>query len=53
VLCTGSKADYKQGGPYGENLASNFPNVTSAVSGWGDEREKYDFGKGNFGYEVL
>lgn len=32
-------------GPYGENLATGYPNTTSAVSEWGDERDLYDFKK--------
>ncbi|KAK4695860.1 hypothetical protein P7C71_g1964, partial [Lecanoromycetidae sp. Uapishka_2] len=35
-------------GPSGENLAEDYANVTDAVDGWGDEREKYDFGNGGF-----
>jgi hypothetical protein len=31
------------GGPYGENLAEGYVNVTAAVDGWGDERAKYNF----------
>jgi hypothetical protein len=31
------------GGPYGENLAAGYPDVTTAVDGWGDERAKYNF----------
>jgi recyclin-1 len=30
-------------GAYGENLARGYPNVTSAVEAWGDERAEYDF----------
>ncbi|OCT46507.1 extracellular SCP domain protein Pry1 [Cladophialophora carrionii] len=30
-------------GPYGENLARGYPDVTSAVDAWGDERAMYDF----------
>jgi len=33
------------GGPYGENLASGYPDVTEAVDGWGNERAKYNFQK--------
>ena len=36
------------GGPYGENLAEGYQNVTAAVEGWGDERNKYNFGNGGF-----
>jgi recyclin-1 len=31
------------GGPYGENLASGYPDVTDAVDGWGNERAQYNF----------
>jgi hypothetical protein len=34
-----------QDGPYGENLAFGFPNASSAVEAWGDEREYYNFDK--------
>ncbi|EXJ79000.1 hypothetical protein A1O3_08501 [Capronia epimyces CBS 606.96] len=30
-------------GPYGENLAQGYSNVTAAVEAWGDERRDYDF----------
>ncbi|KAI1743238.1 CAP domain-containing protein [Xylaria scruposa] len=36
------------GGPYGENLAIGYPNATASIEAWGDEREKYDFGKPGF-----
>ncbi|KAF2033908.1 PR-1-like protein, partial [Setomelanomma holmii] len=36
------------GGPYGENLASGYNNATSAVLGWGMERERYSFQGGEF-----
>ena len=31
------------GGPYGENLAAGFANVTDSVDGWGNERAEYNF----------
>ncbi|KAI9697588.1 MAG: hypothetical protein M1836_004538 [Candelina mexicana] len=31
------------GGPYGENLAAGYPNATSSVAAWGDERALYNF----------
>ena len=34
-------------GPYGENLARGYPDVTSAVDAWGDERAMYDFSSTN------
>ncbi|KAF2845084.1 PR-1-like protein [Plenodomus tracheiphilus IPT5] len=36
------------GGPYGENLASGYANVTDSIVGWGEERERYDFRGGDF-----
>ena len=41
------------GGPSGENLASGYPNVTASVEAWGDEREEYDFDKGDFSYAYI
>ena len=35
-------------GPYGENLAEGYPDITSTVDSWGDERSKYNFGDGQF-----
>ncbi|KAI8666463.1 SCP domain-containing protein [Fusarium keratoplasticum] len=35
-------------GPYGENLAIGYSNVTASVEAWGDERDDYDFDKGEF-----
>ena len=34
-------------GPYGENLARGYPNVTSAVDAWGNERDLYHFSSSN------
>jgi hypothetical protein len=39
-----------QGGIYGENLASGYENVTSAIIAWGEERRKYEFRGGSFQY---
>ncbi|KAF2788377.1 PR-1-like protein [Melanomma pulvis-pyrius CBS 109.77] len=36
------------GGPYGENLASGYPNASASIVAWGHEREEYDFNKGDF-----
>lgn len=36
------------GGPSGEDLASGYPNVTVSVEAWGNERDEYDFDKGDF-----
>ncbi|KAI1313937.1 PR-1-like protein [Xylaria venustula] len=36
------------GGPYGENLAIGYGNATAAVEAWGDEGEKYNYGKPGF-----
>ncbi|KAL0469610.1 CAP domain-containing protein [Neurospora intermedia] len=35
-------------GPYGENLALGCSDVQSCVEMWGDERDKYDFGRAEF-----
>ena len=40
------------GGPYGENLAMGYLNVTAAVEAWGEEREEFDFGDGGFSEET-
>lgn len=37
------------GGPYGENLALGCGDAPSCVAAWGDERDHYDFGRGEFG----
>ena len=39
---------HAQGGPYGENLASGYPNTTAAVAAWGDERTHYNFAAAQF-----
>ena len=39
-------------GPYGENLASGYENVTAAIDAWGNERKKYDFSDGGFGEDT-
>lgn len=39
-------------GPYGENLAEGYQNVTAAVEGWGDERKEYNFDSGGFGEQT-
>lgn len=36
------------GGPYGENLAAGYPNVTASIIAWGHERTEYNFQKANF-----
>ena len=36
------------GGPYGENLAEGYLNVTASVEGWGNEVSEYDFGNPGF-----
>ena len=36
-------------GFYGENLAQGYPDITSSIDGWGDERKEYDFEAGQFG----
>ncbi|KAF2201852.1 PR-1-like protein [Delitschia confertaspora ATCC 74209] len=35
-------------GPYGENLASGYPNGTASIAAWGDERQSYSFSSGEF-----
>ncbi|KAL0943577.1 extracellular scp domain protein [Colletotrichum truncatum] len=39
-------------GPYGENLAKGYPNVTRSVEAWGDERDDYDFDDAEFSEET-
>ncbi|KAH6893326.1 CAP domain-containing protein [Thelonectria olida] len=39
-------------GPYGENLAIGYPNATASVEAWGDERDDYNFKKGEFSEET-
>ena len=34
------------GGPYGENLAEGYANVSEAVGAWGEERKGYKHGEG-------
>jgi len=36
------------GGPYGENLAQGYGNVTDAVDAWGDEQDDYDYNNPGF-----
>jgi hypothetical protein len=43
-----TSGDLAQGGPYGENLASGYQNVTAAVGVWRDERDNYDYGAAKF-----
>ena len=41
------KCQFKHsGGPYGENLAEGYDNVTLAVGAWGNERKDYKHGEG-------
>ena len=35
-------------GPYGENLAQGYPDITSSIDGWGNERKDYSFDEGKF-----
>lgn len=40
-----SKCQWKHSeGPTGENLALGYPDMTSAIDAWGNERDMYDFG---------
>ncbi|KAH7308039.1 CAP domain-containing protein [Stachybotrys elegans] len=49
----GGGCDFEHsGGPYGENLAIGYPNVTASVEAWGDERGGYDFGAAEFSPET-
>jgi uncharacterized protein YkwD len=46
---TADSCDFSHsGGPYGENLAMGYPNVTASVEGWGLERSVYDFSHPGF-----
>ncbi|KAK5630426.1 hypothetical protein RRF57_006141 [Xylaria bambusicola] len=50
-----SKASCKfehSGGPFGENLALGYSNATASVEAWGDEREKYNYGRPGFSEET-
>lgn len=40
------------GGPYGENLAIGYANVTVSVEAWGNERDKYDWDEPEFSKET-
>ncbi|KAK2733550.1 extracellular scp domain protein [Colletotrichum kahawae] len=40
------------GGPYGENLAMGYANVTRSVEAWGEERDDYDFDDAEFSEET-
>ncbi|KAH9860315.1 hypothetical protein J1614_011645 [Plenodomus biglobosus] len=45
----GEDCEFKHsGGPYGENLAAGYANVTDSIVGWGEEREQYNFDGGEF-----
>ncbi|WYZ38501.1 hypothetical protein EsH8_III_000415 [Colletotrichum jinshuiense] len=46
---SGDSCDFEHsGGPYGENLAKGYANTTSSIEAWGEERDEYDFDKGEF-----
>ncbi|KHO01199.1 Allergen V5/Tpx-1-related protein [Metarhizium album ARSEF 1941] len=48
-----SDCEFKHsGGPYGENLALGFPNVTASVEAWGNERDKFDWENFRFQFET-
>ncbi|MDI1493312.1 MAG: hypothetical protein OHK93_005100 [Ramalina farinacea] len=36
------------GGPYGENLAEGYPDITASIDGWGDERQEYNYADPGF-----
>ncbi|KAL8878209.1 MAG: hypothetical protein Q9198_003935 [Flavoplaca austrocitrina] len=38
--------------PFGENLAARYPNTTTAVEVWGNERKDYDFSDADFDDET-
>ncbi|OAL06456.1 PR-1-like protein [Phaeosphaeriaceae sp. SRC1lsM3a] len=40
------------GGPYGENLASGYANISAAVGVWRDERDNYDYNAAKFSTET-
>ncbi|KAK7435634.1 SCP-like extracellular protein [Colletotrichum acutatum] len=49
---SGDSCDFEHsGGPYGENLAKGYPNTTASVEAWGEERDDYNFKKGEFDEE--
>ncbi|KAK2040058.1 SCP-like extracellular protein [Colletotrichum somersetense] len=49
----GDSCDFEHSdGPYGENLAKGYPNATRSVEAWGDERDDYDFDRGQFDEET-
>jgi hypothetical protein len=46
---TSSNCEFKHsGGPYGENLALGYSNVTASIEAWGEERRLYDFSRPGF-----
>ncbi|KAK2025753.1 SCP-like extracellular protein [Colletotrichum zoysiae] len=50
---SGDSCDFEHsGGPYGENLAKGYPDATRSVEAWGDERDDYDFDRGQFDEET-
>ncbi|KAJ0334307.1 hypothetical protein COL5a_000359 [Colletotrichum fioriniae] len=50
---SGDSCDFEHsGGPYGENLAKGYPNATASVEAWGEERDDYNFKKGEFDEET-
>jgi uncharacterized protein YkwD len=51
-LDSGSCTMEHSGGPYGENLAQGYRNATASVEAWGEERDKYNFKKGEFGKDT-
>ncbi|KAJ4321362.1 hypothetical protein N0V84_005394 [Fusarium piperis] len=46
------KFEHSKENPYGENLAIGYRNVTASVEAWGDERDDYNFDKGEFSKET-
>lgn len=42
------QANNTQHGPYGENLALNFPSIPMAIDGWAAEEQHYNWGNPGF-----
>ena len=38
----------RKGGPYGENLAQGYSDISRSIDAWGNERRDYDFSRGDF-----
>jgi len=42
-MCFSAFTNCLYGGPYGENLAAGYPNVSTSIGAWADESQYYDF----------